>query len=200
MTSAARRLWRRFGRARRSRTDPRRFLLELLPRGSAGAEIGVHLGGFSALILGIVRPRKLHLIDPWVHETGEEYAAAWYGGAAGGGQAEMDERYATVKRRFRDEIEAGKVEVHRGTAEALEALPDDSLDWVYIDGNHQYAHVRSDLEISFRKVKPGGFITGDDYGREGWWGDGVDRAVDEFVAGQGVTVVTVRNHQFVLRV
>lgn len=44
--------------------EGRRWLLELLPRDSEGAEIGVWQGNFSALILSVVGPRRLHLIDP----------------------------------------------------------------------------------------------------------------------------------------
>ncbi|MDJ0634304.1 MAG: hypothetical protein QNJ34_14035 [Xenococcaceae cyanobacterium MO_188.B29] len=45
-------------------TIQRQFLLERLPKNSVGAEIGVHLGDFSEKILEIVKPNKLHLIDP----------------------------------------------------------------------------------------------------------------------------------------
>ena len=47
---------------------------------------------FSEQILHSVKPRELHLIDPWKYESSEEYNDAWYGGKAQGGQAEMDER------------------------------------------------------------------------------------------------------------
>jgi predicted O-methyltransferase YrrM len=42
-------------------------------------------------------------------------------------------------------------------------LPDGSLDWVYIDGNHNEPFVGNDLALCLRKVKPNGIITGDDY-------------------------------------
>ena len=74
-----------------------------------------------------------------------------------------------------------------------------SFDWVYVDGNHLYDYVRSDLALYDPKVKPGGLIAGDDYGDAGWWEDGVTRAVDEFVAERGYEVVSLAAHQFVLR-
>lgn len=47
--------------------------------------------------------------------------------------------------------------------EAAEDFPDEYFDWVYIDANHQYDFIREDLKIYYKKVKRGGFITGDDY-------------------------------------
>ena len=38
-----------------------------------------------------------------------------------------------------------------------------TLDWVYIDGDHSQAAVLADLRAAWRAVRPGGFITGDDY-------------------------------------
>jgi hypothetical protein len=40
-------------------------LLEMLPKNSIGAEIGVSAGDFSQEILNVLAPRELVLIDPW---------------------------------------------------------------------------------------------------------------------------------------
>lgn len=145
-------------------TRKRRFLLEMLPKHSVGAKIGVHLGEFSAQILEIVQPAELHLIDPWEHQTAPEYRVAWYGGRVKRGQAEMDERHEAVAARFAPAIAQGRVRLHRGYSDAvLETFPDGYFDWVYIDGNHFYEFVKKDLETSLRKTKVGGLVTGDDY-------------------------------------
>jgi hypothetical protein len=180
--------------------NPRLFLLATLPRNSVGAEIGVHQGDFAALMLDIVQPSHLHLIDPWKFETGPEYQRAKFGGRATGGQAEMDQRYAKVCARFQAETHAGQVIVHRGFShQVMAAFPDAFFDWVYIDGNHLYEFAKQDIELAFRKTKPGGFITGDDYNDGGWWQGGVKRAVDEFVQTHQVRLVTVRSDQFVIQ-
>ena len=185
---------------RRLRRNPRRFVLELAPADAVCAEIGVWKGDFAAQILDVVRPRKLHLVDPWAFMTDEDYAEARYGGKVAADQAAMDELHAGVLRRFAEPIGRGVVEVHRcGSDEAAAAFPDASFDWVYVDGNHLYDYVRSDLALYDPKVKPGGLIAGDDYGDAGWWEDGVTRAVDEFVAERGYEVVSLAAHQFVLR-
>jgi Methyltransferase domain len=177
----------------------RAFLLEMFPKRSVGAEIGVHLGDFSAEILRTVDPRELHLIDPWQHEQSDTYSEAWYGGKARGGQAQMDSRYRHVCARFAAEASAGRVKIHRSySSDALDGLPDAYLDWIYIDGNHLYEFVKADLELSLRKVKPSGYITGDDYMEGGWWEGGVKKAVDEFVCEYPIKLLAIRNEQFVL--
>jgi hypothetical protein len=180
--------------------DPRAFLLKEFPRGSIGAEIGVYKGEFSQQILRIVKPRELHLIDPWKYEPSEEYRDAWYGGKAQGAQMEMDKRYDEVCNRFDRDIKSGRVRVHRGcSAEVGCGFPDEYFDWVYIDGNHLYEFVKSDLELFYRKIKAGGYIAGDDYQLGGWWKSGVKLAVDEFLQNMPVELVDIRSYQFVLR-
>jgi Methyltransferase domain len=179
--------------------DYRADLLELLPRGSVGAEIGVWRGDFSSRLLRVVRPARLHLIDPWRFEGGADYEGAWYGGAIAKNQPDMDDVYESVRLRFAGEAESGVVVIHRGPSAQIGMEFDDAyFDWVYIDGNHLYEHVREDLEIFATKVKSGGLITGDDYGVRGWWEDGVKRAVDEFVA-RGTCEPEHLGRQFVLR-
>jgi hypothetical protein len=180
----------------------RTLLLEQLPRDSNGAEIGVHLGDFSESLLSVAQPVTLHLVDPWTHETAPEYEGAPFGGTVQDGQDEMDRRHQSVRDRFADEIASGRVIVHRSTSDdVLSAMPDDSLDWIYIDGNHLYEFVKKDLELSLAKVRPGGLITGDDYGQDGWWRGGVSRAVDELLATGAVEAVMLdkESRQFALR-
>ena len=60
--------------------------------------------------------------------------------------------------RFRTGIERGQVHVHRSrSVEAAASFPDDSLDWVYIDGDHTYEAVRADLAAYYRTIRPGGY-------------------------------------------
>ncbi|MDJ0600260.1 MAG: class I SAM-dependent methyltransferase [Crocosphaera sp.] len=178
----------------------RSFLVEMLPKQSVGAEIGVHTGNFSQKIINSIAPKELHLIDPWEYQTSDTYAEAWYGGQAKEGQKTMDERYSGVCDRFSQEIQAGQVTVHRGySTDILEQFPDEYFDWIYIDGNHLYEYVLKDLELSFKKTKSGGFITGDDYGSGGWWKGGVKQAVDEFRKRKGIKLVEICNGQFIFR-
>lgn len=158
-------------------------LLSRMLKGSVCAEIGVYKGEFSQHILKVVRPQKLHLIDPWFYETAPEYERTWYGGKTGVDQQHMDSLYESVCRKFQKAIDAGAVIIHRGkSGDVLAGFPEDYFDWVYIDGNHAYEFVKEDLRQSLRVLKPGGYLAGDDYHLSGWWGDGVTRAVDEMRA------------------
>ncbi len=183
----------------RAQFSHRAFLLKLLPQQSVGAEIGVFEGKFTDQILRMVKPRELHLVDPWKHESEEVYKTAWFGGAAGG-QAGMDARLARVQARFARGIAAGRLKIQRGYSDAvIGGFPDAYFDWIYIDGNHLYEFVQKDLELAWRKVRPGGVICGDDYGEGGWWEGGVKRAVDEFITAKNATVLGLKNGQFALR-
>ncbi len=170
-----------------------------MPKRSVCAEIGVDEGAFSEQILRTVEPRRLHLVDPWRHEQGDLYRESRYGGLGPTGQADMDERYEKVRERFDEEVRNGQVCIHRALSSSIyENFEDHYFDWVYVDGNHLYEFVKQDLELCYPKVKLGGYITGDDYGARGWWENGVQRAVDEFVRRRPGLTLRVNGTQFVI--
>lgn len=172
----------------------RDYLLCLMPKGSVCAEIGVHEGEFSKQIVDTVRPQRLHLIDPWKQGEG------LFGNQAAREQATMDERHAKVETLFAEELAADRVRIHRNLSdEIVDDFEDSYFDWIYIDGNHLYEYVKQDLELYYPKVKDGGYIAGDDYGILGWWENGVQRAVDEFLLEQPELVLEVKASQFILR-
>src|SRR5512141_3080259 len=90
-------------------TKGRRWLLEMLPKGSVGAEIGVWRGDFSALIIDVVRPHLLHLIDPWRSAADPSHAGTLFDRP----QATLDAIADGVQARFATEIAAGRVAIHR---------------------------------------------------------------------------------------
>ena len=112
-------------------------------------------------------------------------------GTGGRGQRNMDRRYRGVVSRFSSEIANGIVTVHRGASwDMADRIADNSLDWVYIDGDHSYEAVARDIATYRAKVKPNGVLAGDDYRSQGgWWKDGVTRAVDEFIRQTDVVIL-----------
>lgn len=178
----------------------RRAVLNLLPKHGAGAEIGVWKGDYSARLLSTVRPRTLHLVDPWmVADDDDRAAAAWYG-AGKVKQRDMDQIHGSVQKRFAGALKAGTVKIHRmGSEQALAGVADASLDFVYIDGDHSYEGVVADLAVADRVVRPGGFICCDDYLLGSWWKDGVVRPVHEFLASKAVVVAYMADTQIVMR-
>lgn len=55
--------------------------------------------------------------------------------------------------------------IRQPSMDAVRQFADGSLDFVYIDGNHEFDFVMEDLIAWGRKVKPGGVIAGHDYYR-----------------------------------
>ena len=172
----------------------RAYLLCLMPKRSVCAEIGVHEGEFSKRIFDTVEPERLHLIDPWRQGEG------LFGKQAARAQATMDERHAKVQALFAEEVAADRVRIHRNLShEIVDNFDDSYFDWVYIDGNHLYEYVRQDLELYYPKVKAGGYLTGDGHGMRGFWDNGVQKAVDEFVSRTPGLTLEVQGTQFIIR-
>ena len=166
-----------------------------MPRKAICAEIGVWKGGFSEQILSTTSPKRLHLIDPWEFQS--EFSERMFGGSVAKSQQDMDNIYNAVKEKFKG---FQNVVFNRGKSEKiLHEFPDQYFDWVYVDGNHYYDYVIQDLQMCLRKVRRGGFITGDDYG----WGESdgfpVKAAVQDFVNDNGLEgKLTVIGGQFII--
>lgn len=66
--------------------------------------------------------------------------------------------------------------------EASKLYADESLNFVFVDGSHEYEHVKNDLIYWFPKIKHGGVFAGHDYSQG--WTIGVINAVNEFFEGK----------------
>ena len=163
-------------------------VLGSIPKNAVCAEIGVFRGKFSREILRGRKPEKLYLIDPWINFKDPLYENTWYHEES---EHDMEDIHGRILRRFKGRIERGQVEVLRGmSTEVADAIPDGSLDFIYIDGDHSYEGVKADLEIAIKKCKPEAVIALDDYYTGGWWKDGVVRATSEFL-GQYADQMTI---------
>lgn len=173
----------------------RLFLLERMPKKSICAEIGVWEGNFSQQIIDVVRPKKLHLIDPWLFQP--RYKDRWYGGLLAKNQNDMDNLYSSVARKLGG---LDSVKIHRMTSfAAAKTFSDEYFDWIHIDGNHSYKYVLGDLDMYFSKIKSGGFITGDDYFFGAMRGFPVQKAVNEFVYKSRIAKFDIENQQFIIQ-
>ncbi len=163
----------------------RDLLLDCMPKASVVAEIGVAEGDFSQEILNRVLPKKLHLVDPWLHQDAADYAED----PNNVEQASADARSEAVRHKFSGLIDGDFVEIHRAFShEAVEQFPDGYFDWVYVDAMHTYQACLKDLKLYDPKVKADGFICGHDYANHAdavHMQFGVVEAVNEFVAKNG---------------
>lgn len=105
----------------------------------------------------------------------------------------MNDIYDKVVQKFRFETRIKILAMTSSNASAT--FFENYFDFVYIDGNHLYEFVKQDLELFYSKIKNGGFIVGDDYGVNGWWNDGITKAVNEFVE-TNLLILSVKNNQF----
>ncbi|MEP2771242.1 MAG: class I SAM-dependent methyltransferase [Fulvivirga sp.] len=165
----------------------RKQLLEKLPKNSIVAEIGVNKGEFSAEILALNNPQKLHLIDAW---SSSRY-----------NQDIMN----SVKLRFNQDQ---RVIINCGfSTEMAHEFQDAYFDWIYIDSDHSYAVTADELANYAPKVKPNGIIAGHDY-IVGNWNKmvryGVIEAVYEFCVKENwellyITAENKENPSFAIR-
>jgi len=135
-------------------------------KGLVGAEIGVALGNNAKRMINNLHISKLYLVDPFFQyvEKGVVFKP-W-------------EKYKEVV----DDLEGFSVNTQLvwltvTSFEASHLIEDDSLDFVYIDANHEYEFVKSDIKLWWPKVKKGGTMCGHDYGHPSV--PGVKKAVDE---------------------
>ena len=116
-----------------------------------GAEIGTSKGVFAEKFgkAGL----ELYCVDPWLdypdYSRGD---AKW--------QSDLDTQYNRTK----DLLAPYNCHlVRKMSADALKDFEDESLDFVYIDGNHEFMYVLNDIHEWSKKVKKGWVISGHDY-------------------------------------
>ena len=120
-----------------------------------GAEIGVQRGR-NALIMMNTMPdlEMLYLIDPY--EDHPYNRRKW-------GEKQHSKAKRMAHGRFGVD-RARRIEWIEGFSEQVaNQVPDMSLDFVYIDGEHTYDFVMIDIILWHRKVKKGGIVSGHDY-------------------------------------
>lgn len=101
--------------------------------------------------------RELYGIDPY---RATEYKVK-KNSMAKISQKEMDKIYLEVFERFKYEL---RTEIIRKTGKkGAEMFPDESVDFVYIDDNHEYETVKENIKAWLPKVRKGGIMAGHDY-------------------------------------
>jgi len=126
-----------------------------------GAEIGVQHGDFSEHILDNWNGDTLFSIDAWQNFDEEAYVDI-----ANRSDDQQILIYANTSVRLAPF--GVRSFIWRMTSEqGASVMPDDLLDFCYIDADHRYEAVKRDIELWLPKVKSGGIIGGHDYVRDG---------------------------------
>lgn len=134
-----------------------------------GAEIGVAQGTFSQVLCEAMPGLHLLCVDPW---TAYERTS----------QALCDERFARAQQKLaRYDVEF----LRMPSLTAALTVPDGSLDFVYIDGDHRFDAIMLDLILWVPKVRPGGIVAGHDFFE--FYKAGVTTAVRTYTQAHGIT-------------
>lgn len=139
-----------------------------------GAEVGVFDGHTSETLLRELPELRLWMVDPWTPYEGKSIL--------GDMTPELLEKVRVGAMWWTEFARDRRFVLREASPRSASRFADASLDFAFIDGNHLYESVRADIAAWWPKVRPGGLLTGHDYGiyrdAEGLWG--VRRAVDEF--------------------
>lgn len=142
------------------RTEPRwKIARSVLPKGGIGVEIGVFTGLFSPLLFEVAQPSKMYLLDPWHTLFGERYPN--WGAYTAFGKLETEAAMDAVRARIAPYSDKVEIVVAR-SLDWLPTLPDNSLDWVYLDSSHAYTETLLELAAISPKLKTTGVILCDD--------------------------------------
>lgn len=116
-----------------------------------GAEIGIERGVYSEVLCQSNPGVMLFCVDAW---------AAYPGYRDHVSQEKLDGFYEETKQRL---APFGCQLIRAFSMEAVKQFEDQSLDFVYIDANHELPFVMFDLIEWSKKVRRGGIVAGHDY-------------------------------------
>ena len=144
------------------------------PKGLIGAEVGVYRGDYSKQIIDHkfigkkLNIKKLYLIDTWSSYKESSHNLGTYA------TEDLKDAFKYVSERFKN---YKNVEIIRGDSlTAAKKIENETLDFCYIDANHDYKFVLNDLKNMYPKIKKKGILFGDNYIDP----YGVQEAVQEF--------------------
>ena len=154
-------------------------------------EIGSYLGKSTCyladLILNSGKDIRLDLVDRWdmiYHDS-----VPFVNSQAMSKSERYQSYYACLENIFQYAKYIKIFPIRMLSIDAATLYEDNSLDFVFIDADHDFSNVMDDLSAWYPKVKPGGTIAGHDYDNK-WgkkWG-GLKDGVDYFFSKLGLKI------------
>jgi hypothetical protein len=135
-----------------------------------GAEIGVYKGEFTEMFC-LAGVKMIYAIDAW---------KAYWSAETDFVTQERQDFLCGHSHRVLDKYSNCTI-VRKESMEALADFQDESLDFVYIDGDHSFKYVACDIYEWAKKVKRGGVVSGHDYTSLPIYGSQVKPVVDAYV-------------------
>jgi methyltransferase family protein len=125
------------------------------------AEVGVWRGAFAEAVLSQCPDiERYYLIDPWRHLDD-------WNKPANAADSTFDQYYEEVLERT-SAWEQKRVCLRGRTTEVSDEIPNESLDFAYIDGDHSLRGISIDLVRMWPKIRDGGMLGGDDFQPSVW--------------------------------
>jgi hypothetical protein len=125
------------------------------------AEIGVFRGNFAQHILRNCNTiERYFMLDPWRHLDNWNKPANV-----------ADDEFRAIKREAMATTEFAthkRVVLEGRTTDVSDDLPDEGLDFAYIDGDHTLRGITIDLVRIWPKIRNGGILAGDDFFASVW--------------------------------
>jgi len=119
-----------------------------------GAEIGVYRGRNARVLFDTIPDLNLYLVDAYLKVGPEGWRTA----------KKQRHYFRRMKEKLAVEVANGQVHIIlKWSLDAVNDFEDKSLDFVYIDANHNFDYVIQDIIQWVPKVKKGGVVAGHDY-------------------------------------
>jgi predicted O-methyltransferase YrrM len=147
--------------------DGLKELIGEAPPGGTAVEIGAYAGQSTELMCDSHKFGRVITIDPYIDGYDPtDVPVTTY-------------KLADVRKLFYSRVIKYSNLLHLNllSTEAAGLFQNASIDFLYIDGNHQYEAVKQDIELFLPKIRRGGLISGHDYTLF----EGVKTAVDEML-------------------
>lgn len=140
-----------------------------------GAEIGAGDGDYELSFLSELDIDLVFLIDPYI--AFENLGRVW--------MLETVRKWEEAAHINLDKYKHKIKWIKEKSIDAAKFITDNSLDFVYVDGNHSYEFVAEDISLYYPKLKIGGLLSGHDYHYKS-----VNKAVNEFINKQKLKLHT----------
>lgn len=116
-------------------------------------EVGVLYAEYSSIIRESFKNSNLYLVDLWETKGNDFYYSTRDG--------VTEHAYEVAKSKFKNDK---KCSILKGRSQdILEKFEDNFFNFIYIDGDHSYQGVKSDINICMQKLKHGGILAGHDW-------------------------------------
>lgn len=141
-------------------------------------EIGSYQGESTAIFRKNFIDSKIYAVDPWINNYDDrETSINAYN------VLDIESNFDTITKR------SNITKVKMFSCDFANIIADNSIDFIYVDGDHSYNGVKNDLLCWKNKIKIGGFIGGHDYNE--MQADTVVKAISEVFPNSYVNLFNV---------